>query len=534
MSKAKNKEAAVEETVERHGMVVWTDGGARPTNPGPAGWGIHGYMFNAVKPKKGSGNADHLLTTHGYVLKVNADRINQGEYSDKHWENVLEGKGKPLEITPVHYVDGYGSFTQHESNNVAELVASTRALEYARDYDLKLVQVYTDSKYVQEGITQWIGGWERNNWTKRDGTEVANSYHWKNLQNARQQLENRGVKVTFSWIKGHNDHLGNERADLMATVGAVTSKEILDDPENSHALHQVTTSVPEGYWKYESSKHPFISHRRMYFNTDPQYVKPGEYFLGDHGKDDELLGKRIATGAYAVVRLRTPDPVLEMIRERQMEYSRGANTVVMARLDEAFSPDTHKVLSEYGRLALERSPQARVEKLIDMQTITRRPITRELNPARLAHRAAESLGDLDAILKLYLEKDPAVCVTDLTSILYEQSVKTKPVKKGEPPAEPKQIFTLRSKYNVGFASLPVDAQYHSSEGVVKTAQVILVLGIDLVDRNALKRMEEHLPKVSLVTWMETEKVFRYATIIEAGEDVGIWAGYYSNTRVLSS
>lgn len=529
MSKSKKKEAATEEVVDRHGLVVWTDGGARPTNPGPAGWGIHGYLFNAVKPKKGSGNADHLLTTHGYVLKSNADKINQGEYSDKHWAGVLEGQTKPLEVTPVHYVDGYGSFTQHESNNVAELVASTRALEYARDYDLKMVQLYTDSKYVQEGITQWISGWERNNWIKRDGTEVANSQHWKNLRQAQQQLEQRGVKVTVSWVKGHNDHLGNETADLMATVGAVTSKDMLENPDAAHPLHQITTSVPEGYWKYEVKKHPFISHRRMYFNTDSQYVRPGEYFLGEHGKDDELLGKRIATGAYAVVRLRTPDPILELIRERQMEFSKGSNTVIMARLDEVFSADTHKVLANYGKRAIEQSIHYR----LDMNCITKRPLTRELNPARLAHRAAEALGDLDSILQLYLAKDPKLAVTDLTSILYEQTVKVKVVKKGEPPAEPETQYKLLSKYNVGFASLQVDASYLSSEGV-KTAPVILVLGIDLVDRNTLKRLEEYRPKVSLVTWMESEKVFRYATIIEAGEDVGIWAGYYSNTRVLGS
>lgn len=530
MSKSKKKETVAEEVVERHGMVVWTDGGARPTNPGPAGWGVHGYMYNAIKPKKGSGNAEHLLTTHGYVLKTDSDKMHTGDYADKQWAAVLEGKSKPLEITPLHYIDGYGSFTQHESNNVAELMATTKALEYARDYDVKLVQVYTDSKYVQEGITQWIGGWERNNWIKRDGTEVANSQHWKHLQATRQQLEARGVKVSVSWIKGHNDHLGNESADLLATIGAVTSKEILEHKDSPHALHQFTSSVPEGYWKYESNKHPMISHRRMYFNTDPEYVKPGEYFLGDHGKDDELLGKRVATGAYAVVRLRVPDPTLELIRNRQIAFSKGSNTVIMARLDEAFSPDTHKVLSEYG----ERAIQLSVHSRIDTVCINRRPLTRELNPARLAHRVAESVGDMDSVLQLYLAKDPKVTVTDLTSILYEQTVKVKAVKKGEPPATPEPQYKLLSKYNVGFASLQVDAQYLSSEGVVKSAPVILVLGIDLVDRNTLKRLEEYQPKVSLVTWMESEKVFRYATIIEAGEDVGIWAGYYSNTRVLGS
>jgi hypothetical protein len=194
-----------------------------------------------------------------------------------------------------------------------------------------------------------------------------------------------------------------------------------------------------------------------------------------------------------------------------------------------FNSDTNKDILAYGKRFIERSPTYR----LDLQTITKRPLTRELNPARLAHRAAEAVGDLDTILDLYLSKDPKICATDLTSILYESTQKTS--KKSKTAEEESvTLMKLKSQYNVGFASLQVDAQYHSSEGVVKSAPVILVLGIDLVDRNTLKRLEEYQPKVSLVTWMESEKIFRYATIIEAGEDVGIWAGYYSNTRVLGS
>jgi hypothetical protein len=86
-------------------------------------------------------------------------------------------------------------------------------------------------------------------------------------------------------------------------------------------------------------------------------------------------------------------------------------------------------------------------------------------------------------------------------------------------------------YNVGFAALELDVNYKSDDGIL-AAPVILTLGIDLLDRNALKKLEIYNPKVTIISWLEAPGVFRYATVIEANEDVGIWAGCYSNLRIV--
>jgi hypothetical protein len=59
------------------------------------------------------------------------------------------------------------------------------------------------------------------------------------------------------------------------------------------------------------------------------------------------------------------------------------------------------------------------------------------------------------------------------------------------------------------------------------------MGIDLLDRNSLRKLEELNPKVTVVTWKTGDNVFQYATVIEAGDDIGIWASVNSNIRVVT-
>jgi hypothetical protein len=119
-------------------------------------------------------------------------------------------------------------------------------------------------------------------------------------------------------------------------------------------------------------------------------------------------------------------------------------------------------------------------------------------------------------------------VTDLTPILYETVVKT--VKK-----ESTLQRVLKEQYTVGFAALDVMANYLSdaATGELGQATLKLTLGIDLLDRNGLRRLEKFNPKVSLITWLESELAFRHATVIEIDGAVGIWAGMYSNIRVIT-
>lgn len=98
------------------------------------------------------------------------------------------------------------------TNNRMELLAVISALE-ALSRPCRL-EVYTDSQYVQKGISEWISGWKRRGWKTADRKPVKNVDLWMRLD----QLAGRH-EVSWHWVRGHDGHPENERADGLANRG---------------------------------------------------------------------------------------------------------------------------------------------------------------------------------------------------------------------------------------------------------------------------------------------------------------------------
>lgn len=98
------------------------------------------------------------------------------------------------------------------TNNRMELTAVIRALE-ALKRPCK-IKVYTDSVYVQKGISEWIIGWKARNWRTSDKKPVKNDDLWRQLDVLSQQHQ-----IQWLWVKGHVGDIGNERADMLANKG---------------------------------------------------------------------------------------------------------------------------------------------------------------------------------------------------------------------------------------------------------------------------------------------------------------------------
>lgn len=98
------------------------------------------------------------------------------------------------------------------TNNRMELTAAIMALEALKRSSE--VDLYTDSKYVMQGITEWIGGWKARGWKTADKKPVKNEDLWRRLDQARQRHQ-----VKWHWVKGHAGHELNERADALANRG---------------------------------------------------------------------------------------------------------------------------------------------------------------------------------------------------------------------------------------------------------------------------------------------------------------------------
>jgi ribonuclease HI len=136
-------------------VVIYTDG-ACSGNPGPGGWGV-------------------VLRWNGTVKELHG-----GE--------------------------------RQTTNNRMELMAAIRALEALNRPSRVLL--YTDSRYLLDGITKWIAGWQRNGWRTAARRPVKNEDLWRRLVQAMN-----GHEVSWLWVKGHAGDEGNERADALARLG---------------------------------------------------------------------------------------------------------------------------------------------------------------------------------------------------------------------------------------------------------------------------------------------------------------------------
>lgn len=136
-------------------------------------------------------------------VEIFTDGACKGNPGPGGWGVVMRYKGRERRL--------YGG-EPRTTNNRMELMAVISALEALTRPSS--VRVTTDSKYVQNGITNWISNWKRNGWKTSAKKPVKNSDLWLRLD---QLVATHDVR--WSWVKGHSGHPENELADLLANKG---------------------------------------------------------------------------------------------------------------------------------------------------------------------------------------------------------------------------------------------------------------------------------------------------------------------------
>jgi len=134
-------------------------------------------------------------------IDVYTDGACSGNPGKGGWGVYIEIEGK------IETISGSESET---TNNRMELVAVIRALEY---FDKgKKLNLFTDSKYVMDGINSWILKWKSNNWKTSKKESVKNRDLWERLDELKELHT-----ISWRWVKGHEGNYGNEQADYLAT-----------------------------------------------------------------------------------------------------------------------------------------------------------------------------------------------------------------------------------------------------------------------------------------------------------------------------
>ena len=140
-------------------------------------------------------------------IKIYTDGACSGNPGPGGWAAIIIGKDE------VKKIFGGEKLT---TNNRMELTATINALEYLEKQEtnqlsLKQIEIYTDSKYVKEGITVWINNWEINNWKTADKKNVKNVDLWKKLKELV-----KFISIEWRWVKGHSNDSMNNLADKLA------------------------------------------------------------------------------------------------------------------------------------------------------------------------------------------------------------------------------------------------------------------------------------------------------------------------------
>jgi ribonuclease HI len=155
-------------------------------------------------------------------LEIYTDGGCSGNPGPGGWAYVIIGEpaetGKAASADSRIIAEKWGA-EKDTTNNRMELSAVIAALEFLPGSGLnpEKITLFTDSQYVQKGITQWIHAWKRNNWRTSSKTPVKNRELWLRLDALSGALP-----IRWAWVKGHAGNRFNERCDRM-TQDAIAS-----------------------------------------------------------------------------------------------------------------------------------------------------------------------------------------------------------------------------------------------------------------------------------------------------------------------
>jgi len=140
-------------------------------------------------------------------VEIFTDGACKGNPGPGGWGAIIRYRGHEKELSGGE---------RDTTNNRMEMTAAIRALNTL--IEPCRVVIWTDSTYVRDGITRWVAGWQRNGWKTASKKPMRNADLWHDLIAAAAKHE-----VEWRWVKGHDGHPENERADRLASDAAVAA-----------------------------------------------------------------------------------------------------------------------------------------------------------------------------------------------------------------------------------------------------------------------------------------------------------------------
>jgi len=146
--------------------------------------------------------------TPSSTITIYTDGACKGNPGIGGWGALISNDKKKLEIA---------GFSLMTTNNEMELMAVLRSLKRIKG-EGKDIHLYSDSKYVIQGITEWLPNWKTKGWRNASKKPIANAELWREIDQLNQRHN-----ISWFWVEGHSGVEGNEKADALANE-AITFK----------------------------------------------------------------------------------------------------------------------------------------------------------------------------------------------------------------------------------------------------------------------------------------------------------------------
>jgi len=341
--------------------VLYSDGSAYPNPSNSWGSGFHGYTYS-------SDNLD----------KKNGDRPNKFIISNIGYIEVdLASKTKHQTVIPTKYINGYGSYNVHGSNNTAELMAViysvNELLKLTGGEKISSIRIKSDSAYTL-GMVDRI----------KEGIDWRTQYD-KNLEylamiaDFLNRAKENDVEIITEKVTAHDTSLGNYIADQLALLGRLISSRHNTDVE------KLIYTDPKKYWKPDLERHPFLQYKQLFFINDSGTEKP-LYAIMNYKKDDEP-GKKSHEASFGLVILDEPIEIIEIVKSVYQSYLNSLSLISAVDLNMLFNQNTYMLYELFGKDIFTFNTRGRRYLSVLEEDI----VCTEIHPAGLAKKALESL-----------------------------------------------------------------------------------------------------------------------------------------------
>jgi len=465
--------------------ICYTDGSTGPSNPGYSGSGMHGYVYIDGEQKINKGNRPK---------KINITDIGYLTLTDLKHEFKL--------VQPVKYINGYYNDGKIGTNNQAEVNAVIRTIDntLVKLPEVTELLIKTDSKYtihIFEKIQKtngksWVGGVN------------VNLEYWEAMYASLEDAKSAGLTVKIMKVKGHSDSLGNHMADRAALLGRqqYTANTINEN---------FTISEANKYWNMDRSRHPFLFGRQVFFNNSIRDNEDEKYYGILNYKVDVEPGRKTNEAGFGVVRLKEKPKLIEDAINTYLKHTQTMAVISTIDLQELYTQSVMKMTEVFGTAIYKYDRRRGFLHDLDFKQIAY-----SIRPAGLATNAYDKLheinGIIDNYLTSYLTNDTSGLqyqFIDVTNKFFGVDEKGKPV-------------TLVDN---GANTITYPITYNNTEIKLK-----LDLGIDMLGRNQLKKIEKSEPRVITVVKELSDKSFEYFNIVHMTqtEDVACYTNFYTN------